>query len=302
MKVLSFTLSFCALALSAQLVCARDTHIETSIECPGVGVLGFPIPITHTVRNTSRDLPHWMFHMDAATETDGWYAKGILVLFTAADGTVTKVGQITTGRPDVEFSPSPPSVLCTGGESITRTFDMNQLLLKWRPKPGQGLPSAGRYKVQLLCRHGDAVSEQHGIALRNPTNAERQYLASLAKQGIKEQWFPAIVTRDNLELPPSGDLPEETALLCDYIAALRLAVRNPAAALEAFGARSDWGFYTDPVRELAYECLVAVHGKNSEQATSKRAELEAAGLTGRLTRLDKDGGLLTRFGTIRQSE
>lgn len=293
-------MSICISLTPLQSAHAKVEHIKAILECPNTGVPGFPILVTLTISNTSKDIPHSMLRMDAATKTDGWYAKGITIEFITDAGTITTVGTSRTGRPDVRFGNRPPSLWIMSGEQVTTTFDINQLILQWGL--GETPRVAEKYKIRLLCHNNNAVSEYRDIVIRDPTVTEQQYLASLAKQGIKDQWFPTIITRNDLELPPSGGLPGDTALLCDYISALRLALRNPAAAIEAFGARTDWGFYADAIKELEYECACAVHGKESKLATAKRAELQATGLTGRLTRIDKDGGLLTRFGILKKTQ
>jgi len=300
MRAFSVIVSLCVAVASANAVDAKDEHLGLDMRGPGSAVVGFPVPITLFLENTSEDIPHSTLRLDLAAQVDENYAMGLAVELKAPDGEVVSIGSTSKGYPHVEFADSPPSLWVMGGEHIATTFDLHQLLLRWGKSTN--LPGTGRYRLRALYHYGNVQSQASGLALRDPTAAERQYIVALAEQGIKDQWFPAIIKRDDIELPPSGGLGRETALLCDYISALRLAVRNPAAALEAFGVRADWGFYADAIEELEYECVCAVHGKESELATAKRAQMQAAGLTGRLTRLDKDGGLLTRFGSVKQSK
>jgi hypothetical protein len=151
---------------------------------------------------------------------------------------------------------------------------------------------------------GIFVSSPCRVRVRLPTDDEKRFLEAMEKQGLTDRWFPSVIVNDELKIPDDIQLPAETAQIRDFIKLLRLAVRDSAAALKEIEDRKDtWGYLQDTVTELKYECVAKAKGKDSAAAQDIRKALAADPKTkGRLTRIDKTGGLLDHFTPIKAAK
>lgn len=304
MKTLSaVVIAVIALLLPVLSATAEDPPVRMDLDCPRTIVLGYPALISLTIR-PDRAVMHSfpVARLDLASVVDqGVYIE---LLFDSETGKTGHIGYKGPGRPEVEFVPPPPRNHLKVGEQIVLTFDLSQLLFGSALRAESALPPPGKYRFSALYYSTDWRSAPQEVTIREPTPDEKRFSEALQKQGIGKKWFPAVITDDNLQLPDDIPLPAETAQLREFIKVLRLAVRNPDAALKQIDDEKDsWGHLQDAVTELKYECVAKAKGKDSAAAQDMRRTLDADAKTkGRLTRLEKAGGLLDHFAEIRTAK
>lgn len=298
MKTVLGGITAAAICFATLWVKAAETDMSVTVDCADTFIMGAPSIMTVTILNRNpvqSPFPGPM--IDFASELK----QGVALAFKfESDSRPTiQVGYPAYGLPEVEFGRPPPGISLNIGEPVTYTFDLSQLLFGGELRGGKNVP-VGKYRVTAMFYSGAWKSIPKEITIREPTPDEKRFLEAIQKQGIGEKWFPAVITDDNLEVPDDIPLPAETARLRDFIKVLRLAVRNPDAALKQIEeTKGSWGYLEDVVTELEYECVVKVKGKDSTAARSFRRTLDDDPKTkGRLVRLEKAGGLLDHFAEI----
>jgi hypothetical protein len=293
-----------AVAIFFSSACARAEQSDMTLEvdCADTLVIGAPSVMTVTILNRNpAQSPFSVPRIDLASEIDQGVA--LAFKFESDSRAAIQVGYPMYGLPEVEIGPRPPRIDLNAGERVTFIFDLDQLLFGGQLREGRTIPP-GKYRMTAMFFNGTWTSAPREVTIREPTPDEKRFLEAMHKQGVGKKWFPAVITDDNLQVPDDIPLPAETAQLRDFIKVLRLAVRNPDAAAKQIEDKKDsWGYLQDAVTELKYECVAKAKGKDSAAAQDIRRTLDADAKTkGRLTRLEKAGGLLDHFAEIRAAK
>lgn len=178
---------------------------------------------------------------------------------------------------------------------------MNQLLFGKDMSDKKTVPP-GEYRMTMTYYAEMWKSAPRKVTVRKQTAEEKQFVEAVQKQGIDVKWFPDVIVRDDLNIPNDIALPAESAQVRDFIKLLRLAVRDPGAAAKQIDDKKEsWGSLRGALTELKYECIAKSEGKDSKAAQEMRRTLQAdAKMKGRLTRLEKSGGLLDHFAKIKE--
>jgi hypothetical protein len=302
MKTVLGGITAAAICFATLWVKAAETDMSVTVDCADTFIMGAPSIMTVTILNRNpvqSPFPGPM--IDFASELK----QGVALAFKfESDSRPTiQVGYPAYGLPEVEFGRPPPGISLNIGEPVTYTFDLSQLLFGGELRGGKNVP-VGKYRVTAMFYSGAWKSIPKEITIREPTPDEKRFLEAIQKQGIGKKWFPAVITDDNLQVPDDIPLSGETAQLRDFIKVLRLAVRNPEAAVKQIEDRKDsWGYLQDTVTELKYDCIAKAKGKDSPVAQTMRNTLQVDAKTkGRLTRLEKAGGLLDHFEEIKATK
>jgi len=274
---------------------SRFLDREVQLTSDSTGVESFPMLVNLTVKFKGTRGFGSVRRLDLATG----YSGGMGIYFDCVNekGDKRLIGYDDTGNPDGRREGLPSSYLLKPGESISITFDLNQLLLrdvrayrKWsRPlPPGQWTIRANVYP--------EAVSNAKTVTVREPNDAEEALLRDMKDQGVARRWFPSVMLKDFV-MPSPDRLPAETRKICELIALLRTALSSPSQGLKALDTSlTEWGELEMLVNELNYECLRESKGAAApEVATaldSLRVQQDMAGVA---NRIQKRGGILARL-------
>lgn len=291
-----------AILLCSSWAGAGQDEMIVTVNSADTLIIGAPSIITVTLVNNNPDQsPVSVPKLDLASEIDQGVA--LAVRFESDSRAAIQIGYPMYGLPEVEIGPRPPRIDLHAGQRVTFTFDLNQLLFGGQLREGKNIPP-GKYRMTAMFFNATWQSAPKDVTVREPTPDEEKFIEAIQKQGIGKKWFPAVITDDNLQVPDDIPLPADTAQLRDFIKVLRLAVRNPDAAVKQIDDKKDpWGYLQDAVTELKYECVAKAKGKDSAAAQDIRRNLDADAETkGRLTRLEKAGGLLDHFAEIKAAE
>lgn len=298
---MSVKFMLCLLTLTCLDVRSQDDSGLISVSTSASWVVGMPnllsVSISHD--KASKD-PLSVPRLDLSSKIQQGIA--MVVQLQCRSQPVLQIGYLGLDMPWLELVPALPRYTLSAGETATLFFDINQLHIVAGRTGIQSL-EPGEYEVVTLMGAPPSTSPATSVRLRKPTSDEVRFIEAIQTQGVGQRWFPEVVVCDNLAVPDDIPLPAETALLRDFIKLLRLAVRDPAAAAKQIGERKDdWGYLHDTVMELKYECITKTKD-DSQAGKTFRQTLEAdVGMKGRLTRLEKAGGLLDHFAEIRAAD
>jgi len=296
------TLVFLTLFLCFKAFSQND-GLDIVLQAPGVYVTDFPAISSITFKNTSERISHFIPNLDLAREVD----MGMALIFSFSHKDNEKsfhVGYSGFGFPELDVGPAPPQITLAPGEEVTLTFDINQLLIGRDLKHGSYLPETGEYELKVYFYHRSWSSNNVKINVRNPNGEERKFVESVMKQGLPKKWFPSVVINKDIVLPDHGLLPDETRELVDCVNVMRLGIDDSRKSLSKIEEnKANWRSLTLLVSQLKYECVVAINGSKSKEATQLRAEMQdSKEMVGVLTNFDKNGSLLYRFTQKRKNK
>lgn len=270
------------------------------LDIPPVLVHGFPAPLSFTFQNGG-GYPVSMPAFDFATSLWGNTMTGLAVVFKGSNA-ATRVGMGGYGSIEAfGLAGDVETWSIDKGAMGTLSFDLSQVLMAPPPNAGKdGLPRPGHYEVSVMFDEIKGNPPSRDVTVREPTPDEKRFVDAMADQGIWRQWFPSVVLRDDLVIPDDIPLTEDTAPIRDFIKLLRLAFRDPGAAVARIdGRKESWGVLDDMVLELKYECLVKTQGRESKSAVALYSMLMGKARTsGRISRMDQIGGVLNHFEAL----